>query len=194
MTERASSPRAVTTNTRAASSWSVVIGVLLLCTSVPAHAQSWSCPYPGTAECGSCLDVGLTATRTHDPAGSSFDERCICRTIEFPIPAEIPVTIGNAGNQFALFTYRDPGENALVTCTYQGGADIQSPTTPDQVALGLSYQFRSCDNGLLEGQFADADYLKLEVLGGDPNAGPTEARLVVEERLWPAEITVTGVL
>ena len=86
--------------------------------------------------------------------------------VSFTIPDQIPVILGNAGNQQATLVFRN-GAGPVVTCTYQGGSAESHPTTALEYVKGLSYQFQSCSSGIQPGATALATHFELSLLGVD---------------------------
>src|SRR5688500_18136886 len=62
-------------------------------------------------QCGSWDGVELVAGL------GSPDERCLCRAIDFVVPATIPVTSGNAGKHKATLKFRKES-GAVAECRY----------------------------------------------------------------------------
>lgn len=102
------------------------------------------------------------------------------------IPEYLSVTSGNAGNHFARIHFRLPGFYEFY-CSYVGGADSSSPSTPEDIENGLLYHLENCyedvdqdgevdELGYYPGYQAAIDQgaqIELEILGADPNATTT---------------------
>jgi len=86
--------------------------------------------------------------------------------VSFTIPGQIPIIMGNAGNQQATLVFRN-GSSPAVTCTYKGGASASHPTTPVETIKGLKYQFQSCSDGSQAGATALATHFELSLIGVD---------------------------
>ncbi len=113
--------------------------------------------------------VRLVATRTCAPLPSPgrVDGQAIFPApVSFEIPKEIPLILGNAGNQTATLSFRR-SSGALVTCQYAGGAAVAHPTSPLEIARGRKYGFTSCSDGSVAGATAAATQFTLSVVGGD---------------------------
>lgn len=139
--------------------------------------------YLGEGGCESCEHVHLVAAKNYGPP-PSWENAVVSleHPITFEIPAEIPVTEGNAGNHWAHLRFR-LGSGPVVRCSYRGGASVPHPSTPAQLALAARYVFFGCNNGMAAGDDAEADWFKLRVLHGG-NAcfgGRTEVELEIED-------------
>lgn len=91
----------------------------------------------------------VTATRTYSPSQWTDGTDAFEAGAYVTVPSALPVTVGNAGNQWAWVTFApDPGGAASLTypvrCRYRGGAHNPNPTSPADVAAGLSYTFVDC--------------------------------------------------
>jgi len=112
----------------------------------------------------SCLPETLTvvATRYYAPTVWVDGEATLCETASIEIPAELPVTWGNASKHAA---WLDVGE---VRCEYRGNATVPHPTTAAQG--GDAYAFRSCDDGSQPGDSLEGDTVRVHVHNGDQKA------------------------
>jgi hypothetical protein len=115
--------------------------------------------------CDCCADTDITAKLFYKPLRWIVGEFCGCRKIKIPLPAELPVVEGNAGNQWASLAFRQ--NRRAVACFYKGGANSSHPTSPSQIAKGLKYNFAYCTNGMRPGQMMNTDKMVLVVLSGD---------------------------
>lgn len=87
----------------------------------------------------------LSAVRTYKPS------QWIDGNLNFPlgaqvtIPASLPVTMGNAGNQWTwlLFTRAVTGDP--VRCMYRGGASTANPKESSDIALGQTVSLARCE-------------------------------------------------
>jgi hypothetical protein len=79
---------------------------------------------------------------------------------------------------------RDEGPTHRVQCTYVGGASTSHPTTPQDHALGATYNFSSCDSGAIAGDTIAVTGAHLQILSGDTLFHPPQ----VEAALNPLEI------
>ena len=80
-------------------------------------------PATPSATSQAMTSLTLEATKTYNPSTFVHDERFLDEPIEFAIPAEIPVVVGNAGNHRTKLRYR-LGSGDTVACVYKGGADV----------------------------------------------------------------------
>ena len=131
------------------------------------------------------LTMGLSPVRLDASLDSDGDPRrdgevTLATAIDFVIPDQLTVRVGNAGTGEATLEFRS-GSGAIVTCRYQGGADTAHPTTDFDRAQGQRYLFASCSGGQVPGQRASGDWFKLRVLGGDADdpAGQTGVALAL---------------
>ena len=138
--------------------------------------RSPSCPGGELPDqCGTWDGVELLASL----AGSNADddERCLCRPIEFEVPAALTLTRGNAGRHRAALRFRkDTG--AEVECRYKGerlgGRSGNSEN-------GWQYVFERCSDGSRAGAALRADWFALELSSSDAHAGPAEVKLRLGE-------------
>jgi hypothetical protein len=132
---------------------------------------------------GACRNVELDASVSYVPIDFWHDgNEIFVPPFEFSIPANIPVTAGNAGDGYALFTFVEPSLR-VVTCVYRGGATVDHPTTTSQIAAGELYDFDDCDNGAHAGDLETAALVTLHVQSGDVRnaAGETAVRFGLEQ-------------
>lgn len=135
---------------------------------------------------GSCPAIQLVAAKTYNPSRWFPDEEQLTAPAGFVIPAELPVTDGNAGNHRAYFRYALSSQSLLVNCVYQGGSAQAHPDS-GQSPLGLAYsKFIGCfpsTTGFPNlatrlpieiGDVISADYVRINVYNGDSNRGRTE--------------------
>jgi len=127
-----------------------------------------------------CLTVTLIASKLYNPSRFFDAEACLCRSIEFTVPAEISVTAGNAGNHWVDLLFRTP-EGGEARCRYRGGSDQAHPVGPVQIAKGQRYEFLHCTNGTASGDRATADYFSLHLANGDSFLEHTEIGLQIQE-------------
>lgn len=112
----------------------------------------------------------LTATRTYRP--SRWEDDGIEERARVTIPAQLPVTVGNAGNQWAWLTFQRHGTFDVVVCRYRGGAPTPVPRTPADLAAGERYHLQRCTgewhgtDPVDAGSVVDARWLRLHVQTG----------------------------
>lgn len=121
-------------------------------------------PIPGQS-------VLLTATKTYSPPGSTDGIQQFPTPVPFTLPVSIPVSAGNAGNQMLTLSFATA--SGTVSCTYQGGAPVAHPTTPDDQARGSYYFWVSCTTCVAPGSVLFPTQVTLHINGGDSQAGPT---------------------
>lgn len=99
----------------------------------------------------------VVASRDYRPTRWSDGELPTDGRIRVTLPAELPVSEGNAGNGTAWVSYQRADGWGLVTCRYRGGAPRLRPRTPAEEAAGLSYHFDRCYDGTFGGDDDDDD-------------------------------------
>ena len=87
----------------------------------------------------------LTATRTYSPSRWTDGDASWEDGAEVEIPASLPVTVGNGGNQWSRLTFVDYHSAEPIRCSYRGGASTANPRTPADIARGESYDFAFCE-------------------------------------------------
>lgn len=139
------------------------------------------------SDAAACRNVTLDASRSYKPSVWTDAEQNFSPNLRFKLPQVVTVTAGNSGNHWLTIQYSigtsDAGPDAggPVTCRYDGGASKSHPTTPADIALGLQYAFRSCDNGAQVGTVVEADHVTLHIQNGDNQAGPTSVTVTLAE-------------
>lgn len=99
----------------------------------------------------------LTATRYYSPSRWVDGSLSWTDGAEVVIPDALPVTVGNAGNQWARLTFVDYHTGLPIRCSYRGGASTANPTRRADVAAGLSYDFAFCEVWSCEDEDLDDD-------------------------------------
>ena len=136
--------------------------------------------YPPPTPTEVCRPIALNAKRTYLPARWNDGAHIAAPVMSFAIPAEIPVTAGNAGNYQATFVYGNDLKAA--TCRYKGGATTGHPTSATDVAAGQAYRFVSCSNQAKAGDIVTGNYFGLHLDNGDQKAGATTASVTLAEK------------
>lgn len=103
--------------------------------------------------------ISLVASR--DAGSSETPEEAFAQGI-IQIPGSFHSVEGTAGSGSAHFQYRF-GDGDTVTCEYDGDE-------------ALEYVFSSCSNGLEAGELVPADFVRLEVVSGDPSEERIQVR------------------
>lgn len=114
------------------------------------HVQDVGDPGPPTLTPGTPSIQTVSATRRYRPTRWEDGSLTIEDRALVTIPSELPVTVGNAGNQWAWITFRRSETFDTVVCRYRGGAHNPNPCTPEDLTAGESYVFDRC-TGELEG-------------------------------------------
>jgi hypothetical protein len=114
-------------------------------------------------QCGSWDGVELVASRV-----SGADERCLCRPIDFKVPANMPVTTNGklatwaayflAGRQRATLSFRK-ASGAVVECRYKG----ERFGGPPRQGGDWHYVLDRCSDGSVAGANLRADWFSLAV-------------------------------
>jgi hypothetical protein len=94
--------------------------------------------------------------------------------VPLQVPAAMPVSEGNLGNQDVSLALTTP--NGTVTCTYRGGASVASPAAEPDITKGLVALFVSCGSSNSCPTLGDALFVtnvSLTVLGSAPNQSRT---------------------
>lgn len=121
----------------------------------------------------------LVGTRTYSPSRWTDGVTSFAEGALVAVPASLPVTVGNAGNQWAHLTFVDHDSGDPIRCSYRGGASRSNPVSPDDVARGLEYRWARCerwnaagggayerDASLVVGSVLDVDSIELHVQHG----------------------------
>lgn len=112
------------------------------------------------------------------------------------IPSELPVTVGNAGNQWAEITFERSETHDVVTCRYRGDARRPNPRRPRGWVGGERYVFERCTGpgggGLAAGDEVDVGWLSLHVQSGDHmSCDDPETEVAVDFHVTPQLLRVT---
>ena len=126
------------------------------------HVQDRGAPGAPVRIEGAPTTVTLDATRTYSPSRWTDGTARFDAGAYATIPASLPVTVGNAGNQWAWVTFAPDAGGAAslaypVRCRYRGGAHGPNPTSPSDVAAGLSYAFVDCQRPCTDAHDGDDD-------------------------------------
>jgi hypothetical protein len=114
----------------------------------------------------------LTATRYYSPSRWEDGTLAVDESSTVTIPSELPVTVGNAGNQWAWLTFERADTGDVVSCRYRGGASRSCPSTPEDLAAGESYTLARCvgeDEGTAQvdaGDRVEVSWMTLHVQSG----------------------------
>lgn len=138
----------------------------------------------------------LEATRVYSPTHATDGVATFSAPFALEIPAEIPVTAGNAGNKKVVLAI-DLGGTTL-RCQYRGGSPKAHPASAEDLALAGTYRFVSCHDAGGADDDADASTapsapsygagtvvtavgVRLHVQGGDSRQPLTQVALTVTE-------------
>jgi hypothetical protein len=164
------------TNTRSKSCWMLLaIAGVAACTDAALETGDTEDAVTVRSSC----QTDLVATLGYRPPQVNVGGATLARGTLVPVPAALPVTIGNAGN--GLATYSIVNGLHATACEYRGGASVLHPTTPADIAAGKSYRLVGCSGGVHAGQAIAADYVLLAVELGDNRdaAGETVVTLPI---------------
>jgi hypothetical protein len=87
----------------------------------------------------------LVASRVYSPSEWNDGALSFADGALVAVPASLPVTEGNAGNQWARLTFVDHDTGEPTRCSYRGGASRANPTSAADIASGLSYEWARCE-------------------------------------------------
>jgi len=87
----------------------------------------------------------LAATRTYSPSRWTNSSVSFPLGAEVAIPAELPVTVGNAGNQWTWLLFTRATTKDLVRCMYRGGASSANPSEASEIQLGRTVSLAHCE-------------------------------------------------
>lgn len=119
--------------------------------------------------------VTLTASKTYNPSQCNNGEVDISEDLDVAIPESIEVIEGNAGNHKLTLRF-----SATLLCEYKGGSSQSNPAGDDQIALGSSYLFSSCNDMSVAGNLVDAETLRLKIDNGSLAFGKTVVQVVLQ--------------
>ncbi|WP_148314192.1 DNRLRE domain-containing protein [Sorangium cellulosum] len=108
----------------------------------------------------------LRASKSYAPTAWQDAEVSATRRVAFAVPHEIPVLLGNSGNQAAELRFRTP-EGDEVVCDYRGGSDLAHPDSTYEKAKASRYLFERCSNDLESGANVTGTWFYLHVENGD---------------------------
>jgi hypothetical protein len=123
----------------------------------------------------------VVASRTYSPSVWTDGTLSFAAGALVAVPAALPVTVGNAGNQWTRLTFVDHDTGEPTRCSYRGGASTANPTGTADIARGLSYAWQRCetctydargacvfetDPAIVVGTVLDVDSMELHVQHG----------------------------
>lgn len=134
------------------------------------HVQDFGDPLPPEVIPGTPEVRTVSATRWYRP--TRWDDGDVVRDERalVTIPSELPVTVGNAGNQWAWLTFERSETHDTVVCRYRGGARSPRPCTPGDLADGERYVLERCTGDRRDeveaGDVVDVTSMTLRVQSG----------------------------
>ncbi|MEW5740420.1 MAG: hypothetical protein AB1938_15935 [Myxococcota bacterium] len=138
--------------------------------------------------------VTLQASRQYSPSRSTDADMSFASPFTFALPAEIPVTAGNAGNHWVeLKLYTASG--CETKCKYRGGSNYAHPQSPSERAKGARYVFAFCTGqgmGLEAGDAVQVNRVKLHVVNGDNWQGTTRVEVSLAGQCGPPPPPICG--
>lgn len=145
------------------------------------HVQDRGDPTLVTRVPGAPITQTVVATHTYSPSRWTDGTIAFTDGALVAVPDVLPVTVGNAGNQWARLTFVDHDTGEPIRCSYRGGASTANPTRPSDIARGLTYAWDRCetcrydsrgrctyetDASIVVGTTLDVDSLELHVQQG----------------------------
>ncbi len=121
------------------------------------HVQDRGDPSMPSRVAGTPETRTLVATHTYHPRAWTDGTTTFTDGALVSVPASLPVTQGNAGNEWAQLTFVDHDTGVPTRCSYRGGASRANPVGAADVALGLSYVWQSCETCVAPAPRADGD-------------------------------------
>lgn len=117
---------------------------------VPGHfyrvlLQDRGLPEEGELVPGTPTIDTVEATRRYSPTRWEDGSLDYPEAARVTVPASIPVTVGNGGNQWVWLTFVLHHTADPVRCRYRGGASRPNPTSPADIAAGLAYELFQCE-------------------------------------------------
>jgi hypothetical protein len=113
------------------------------------HVQDRGVPGTPTRSPGTPTPETLTATRTYSPGTSTDATLAFALGATVPVPASLPVTTGNAGDEWASITFVDHDSGSPLRCVYRG--DLPDCDDRHEGAVssgsGSQYVFVACEWG-----------------------------------------------
>lgn len=127
-----------------------------------------------------CAAIDVVASRTYGPCAAIDGAQSFTSPVALRVPSILPVTHGSAGNGTATLSLATWGAcpTCWLNCTYRGLAGSAHPTTPDQLMLGRTYGFVSCDSNLGPNNQVLVKEIRLHIDQGDALAGTTSIQLI----------------
>ena len=121
------------------------------------HVQDLGDPSIVTRVAGTAETRTITATRTYSPSRWTDGHLAFADGALVAVPATLPVTVGNAGNQWARLTFVDHDSGEAIRCSYRGGASRANPTSATDIARGLAYVWQRCERMHCENDDGSSD-------------------------------------
>jgi hypothetical protein len=134
-------------------------------------------PTPGVGIAGQSVFVAGTLVRAANGTTTQIvGSQTFASPVPFVFPEAMPVSEGNLGNQTVSLVLAT--STGTVTCSYQGGASVATPTTDVDQAFGHIALFRDCDQACpVIGGSLFITGITLTVLGADPTQSRTTVTL-----------------
>ncbi|GMU62385.1 MAG: hypothetical protein AMXMBFR34_41480 [Myxococcaceae bacterium] len=136
----------------------------------------------------------LQASREYCPSRWNNADVSFATPFTFALPAEIPVTAGNAGNHWAELTLHTTS-GCETKCKYRGGSNYSHPQSQAERAKGARYEFEFCTGqgqGLAAGSLVQVDRVELQVVNGDSWQGTTSVELTLAGVCGPPPPPICG--
>jgi hypothetical protein len=119
--------------------WNGVPGHYFILEALDRRNPSHPVIVPGPTE-----SRNLSATRTYSPSRWTDGSLSYPLGAQVVIPASMPVTVGNAGNQWTWLTLTESGSGETIRCKYRGGASKANPTSRRDIERGETVTLDQC--------------------------------------------------
>jgi hypothetical protein len=164
------------------------------------HVQDRGAPGGGARLPGDPEPRTIVASRLYSPSRWTDGVASFAEGALVEVPSALPVTVGNAGNQWARVTFVEHDSGDPIRCSYRGGASRANPVSAGDVALGLEYGWARCerwdassssfatDAAIVPGTVLDVDSIEVHVQHGSsrhPSCDAAETTVTLELMVTP---------
>jgi hypothetical protein len=111
------------------------------------HVQDRGVPGVPTRSPGTPTSETLTATRTYSPCASIDGSLSFSNGATVAVPATLPVTTGNAGDEWAFIRFVDHDSGNPLRCVYHGNATDDQHGRGAVAGRGDAYVLVACEWG-----------------------------------------------
>lgn len=141
----------------------------------------------------------LTATRTYSPSRWTDGFLSFALGASVEIPDSMPVTVGNAGNQWTWLTFTEADSGEPIRCMYRGGASTANPRKRSDIERGQTVALERCqrldetgewstDSSLVAGTELEVTEIVLHVQHGSsryPSCHDAETTISIDLEVTP---------